>query len=398
MEIKKNINCDVLVVGAGAAGCAAAITAAENGCSTLLIDQAATLGGTYSAAKLNTVCGIYLNNPDNKNPQILSSRFIECWLSKVNEHDKSFMPCREGRLYTAPCRSELMIIILSELIAEQSARLTYLPHTTLNSVIHAANKITEVSATLARGQSLTIIPKTVIDCSGSGAAITERQKPLEATTAHDVDILAALPFILTNCQYSELLSLKTAYELSKLVKQHRCPHYWRFLVLRQGDNHNINGWFNFPLPAFNSAIEAKSEIYSMVEFLGEHLSEFKSAQVSWCGDEICRRDAPVIDGVNCLTATDIMMGKKQSDAMLCGSWPIELWAVRKGQQLIYPPINDCYNIPDGCLSSVTYANLFAAGKGISATHEAQAAIRVTGLAFATGERAAMLACKVIKNI
>jgi hypothetical protein len=422
----KNINCDVLVVGAGAAGCAAAITAAENGCSTLLIDKSATIGGTYTTARLNSVCGLYLNYSATHGGKLLASRFIERWLDRVNAHDKSFMPCREGRVYTAPCSSELMTIVLSELVAEQSTHLTYLPNTTLNSVIYSANKITEVSSTMAEGQKLTIMPKTVIDCSGSGAVIAKTASPerltsnIEHSTSNkakqqlkysrshncggrkslelaisnsDIGILAAVPFTLTNCQYSEMLSLKTTYELFQFAKQNSCPHYWRFVVLRQGDNANeINGWFNFSPELFNSLTEVKAEISSMVDLLRKHLVELKFARVSWSGAEICRRDAPVINGVDTLTVDDIINGTKQLEATLRGSWPSELWDTEHGQQLIYPPNNDYYNIPDGCFKSCSYSNLFAAGKGASATPEAQAAIRVTGLAFATGERAAILAC------
>ncbi|MCF6174863.1 MAG: FAD-dependent oxidoreductase [Victivallaceae bacterium] len=397
-------NCDVLVVGAGAAGCAAAVTAAENCCSTLLIDRCSSLGGTYRAARLNTVCGLYLSHADDNTLKILPSKFIERWLSRVQTHDKSFMPRRAGRLYTAPCNSELMTVVLVEAIAEQSKHLTYLPSMELNSVTLAGNSITELNAVMADGNILTIRPKTVIDCSGSGAIIKYCQhaehggrKSLEPRMYNsDMSTLAAIHFTLDNCQYSEMLSLKTTYELSCLAKESGCPAYWRFVVLRNGENNNeINGWFNFPSKLFNSAVEVKTEICSMFELLRERMIEFKSTQLRWSGDEICLRDAPVIDGMNCLTAADIINGIKQADATLCGSWPIELWDVTKGQQLIYPPINDYYNITDDCLKSAFCSNLFAAGKGVAATPEAQAAIRVTGLAFATGERAAMLASKFL---
>ena len=422
------VNCDILIVGAGAAGCAAAITAAENGCSTLLIDRHSCLGGTYRTAKLNTVCGLYLNQADDNTPKIVPSRFIKRWLSRVQVHNKSFQPRREGLVYTAPCSSELMTTVLAEAVTEQSEQLTYLPNTELNSVTFVDNIITEVNA-VTNSKILTIRPKTVIDCSGSGVVITktasserrtsniehstsnkEKQQPkhckshkhgggkyLEPVTSNsDAGILAAVPFTLTNCQYSEMLSLKTTYELSKLAKQDSCPNYWRFVVLRQDANANeINGWFNFPPELFNSAAEVNVEICSMVDLLRKYLVELKSARISWSGTEICHRDAPVIDGMDMLTADNIINGTKQPDAVLSGCWPIEFWHGKNGQQLSYPPVNDYYTIPDDCLRSALCSNLFAAGKGVSATLEAQAAIRVTGLAFATGERAALLAIKLL---
>ena len=50
---------DILVVGAGAAGVAAAVTAARLGRTTLLLDQHAAAGGTGGFSGLTTLCGLY---------------------------------------------------------------------------------------------------------------------------------------------------------------------------------------------------------------------------------------------------------------------------------------------------------------------------------------------------
>src|SRR5688572_23490228 len=50
--------CDVLIVGAGSAGCAVAIAAGEMGAKTILADRYGFLGGT-STAVLDTFYGFY---------------------------------------------------------------------------------------------------------------------------------------------------------------------------------------------------------------------------------------------------------------------------------------------------------------------------------------------------
>ena len=52
-------SCDVLVVGGGAAGVAAALGAARAGADTRLIERYGFLGGMATAAMVGTVCGLY---------------------------------------------------------------------------------------------------------------------------------------------------------------------------------------------------------------------------------------------------------------------------------------------------------------------------------------------------
>ena len=50
---------DIAVVGSGAAGIAAAVCAAREGCSTLLLDSRHAAGGTGGFSGLTTLCGLH---------------------------------------------------------------------------------------------------------------------------------------------------------------------------------------------------------------------------------------------------------------------------------------------------------------------------------------------------
>src|SRR5881398_1771650 len=50
---------DIAVVGSGAAGIAAAVSAARAGCATLLLDHRASAGGTGAFSGLTTLCGLF---------------------------------------------------------------------------------------------------------------------------------------------------------------------------------------------------------------------------------------------------------------------------------------------------------------------------------------------------
>src|SRR5215208_1132621 len=55
---------DVLVVGGGTSGCAAAVAAARRGARTLLLDRYGFLGGTATAAMVGCLCGPYTCSPN----------------------------------------------------------------------------------------------------------------------------------------------------------------------------------------------------------------------------------------------------------------------------------------------------------------------------------------------
>ena len=51
---------DVVVIGGGTAGLAAACAAADAGAQTVLVERLGFLGGLATAAFVNTICGLYL--------------------------------------------------------------------------------------------------------------------------------------------------------------------------------------------------------------------------------------------------------------------------------------------------------------------------------------------------
>ena len=53
------MKCDVLVLGGGAAGLAAAVTASRMGAHTVLIERHGALGGMATAALVHSICGLY---------------------------------------------------------------------------------------------------------------------------------------------------------------------------------------------------------------------------------------------------------------------------------------------------------------------------------------------------
>ena len=56
---RDTVSYDVVVVGGGAAGLAAAVAAGERGARTALVERYGFLGGMATAGMVSTICGLY---------------------------------------------------------------------------------------------------------------------------------------------------------------------------------------------------------------------------------------------------------------------------------------------------------------------------------------------------
>jgi ribulose 1,5-bisphosphate synthetase/thiazole synthase len=99
------ITVDVLVVGAGSAGVAAAVAAAEEGAATLLVEASGAVGGTLSGQLLEHSAGfhdVHSNQVIAGFGQRLVDRLVEAGASPVYRYADSVKPCR-----TVSCRSSV---------------------------------------------------------------------------------------------------------------------------------------------------------------------------------------------------------------------------------------------------------------------------------------------------
>ena len=73
-----SVQCDVLVVGGGVSGIAAAVGASRAGAKVALIEKYGFLGGMATAGMVSTVCGAYLHSAEGK-ARFVSQGFVkEC--------------------------------------------------------------------------------------------------------------------------------------------------------------------------------------------------------------------------------------------------------------------------------------------------------------------------------
>jgi hypothetical protein len=127
---------------------------------------------------------------------------------------------------------------------------------------------------------------------------------------------------------------------------------------------------------------ARKHAECVASFLRERDAFAQSRVAAW-PRRIGVREAAHVVGREMLGTEAVRAGRPHPDAVARSSWPIELWHDHRRAAFEYPA-GTC-DVPLGALVSASHPRLGAAGRCLSASHEALGALRVLGTALATGE-------------
>ena len=144
---------DVLVIGAGPAGFSAAINAAKQGATTILIDQAGDVGGVATTGMMSHWTGN------------TSGGFYEELLDKSSDLSDSSEPLGINRNYRQIINTEKLKTVMLQMLMEAGVNLQL--YTFASEAITHNNCIKGVIVESKSGREA-ILAKIVIDASGDG--------------------------------------------------------------------------------------------------------------------------------------------------------------------------------------------------------------------------------------
>ncbi|MFH0917535.1 MAG: FAD-dependent oxidoreductase [Candidatus Omnitrophota bacterium] len=380
----KEIYSDVLVVGAGISGIAAAISASRSGGKTILIEKNSSPGGIAISDQHRYICGLYPKNTG-------IAREIIGGLQKLSPENQFI---RMGKLSAFYYRPESLKLVLHKLLRQEN-NLKVFYNCKIIKVKKNKNSIVSLEATKNLGSvqnqepNLKFAPRVVIDASGQGNVI-KLSKAKYLLTPLASRQLSGFTFQLRGLRNaSDLLAIKVPYYLSLAVKQKRLPAYFKFTNFAYGATKN-SGIIKVNLPPKNTprGKQVVKKITALVHaYLRKTLPEFKNTRLGWVSSGIHEREGLRLYGGHILTEQNVLSARKFPDAIAKGYWPIEFWHPLKGPQIKYLKTGEFYEIPLRCLKSKNIVNLLATGKCISATSVALASSRVTGTCIYLGEAA-----------
>jgi hypothetical protein len=181
-------------------------------------------------------------------------------------------------------------------------------------------------------------------------------------------------------QRAQAAGLSIPTERTILITGLRVGEVWVNMTRVQG----VDG--TDPRSLSDGEVEAQRQIGEIHRYLVKYVPGFDKAHLTKVAPFLGIRETRRIVGQYVLNRDDILSCRRFEDAIAVASYPIDLHRPNDtGCTLEW--CGDCYDIPYRCLLPQKIDGLLVAGRCISTTHEAMAAIRVMSTCMATGEAA-----------
>jgi FAD dependent oxidoreductase len=393
----RRFSCDVLVIGGGVAGSAAAISAARCGARTLLVEKEAYLGGAGYAGMFQYVCGLYLNGTAAPSDTLNEGLTREI-ARKLLQASPGRTIRKAGRVYLLPYDRDELAALLGSLCSGES-RLELLRNCTATAAETRSGELISVT-TSGPGGEQSITAAMVVDCSGSGAIAAMTGAEVELSSPGERQLAGYVVRVKGLKNRGEGLPIEVPYRLALAVNGEKLPPLLRFTTFTPGDAAD-EGFCKLSLdgeagPGRDE--RAHLDASAMLACLAGEIPTFRDAVIVGSSLTVLDREGGRVSGHYTLTRDDILNAQKFPDGVVKNAWPIELWDRSKGTVYAYVPRDDYYEIPFRCLMVKGVGNLLTAGRCISVTREALGSTRVMGACMALGEQAGRSAAyRVLKG-
>ena len=385
---------DLIVVGGGQAGCAAALAAARDGLSVLLVEASGALGGSATNCLVNPFMPYTTKVEENGEKRLLAlSAGIFAEISKALDEDGVFSDPKESATFN----EESLKVILDRKMAEAGVRVLF--HATLCGVRSDGRRLVSVSVATVGGV-LSFEAATFVDATGDATLAAYAGVPFRLGRPAD-SLCQPMTLCFRICNVDTEAAWKSWKDIQALYKKlqaegkiknprenvlifpTRIPGILHFNTTRVV-KHN-------PTDAFSvSEAEAiaREQVVEMVRFLKENFPAFKNASLVSTAASIGVRESRMVEARHVLTQEELVAGTHFEDGIAAGNYDIDIHSPDgSGTSHYYFPDGVYYTIPYRCLLPKNFDNLLVAGRCIGATHEAQASVRIMPICICLGETA-----------
>ncbi len=412
----ERVTTDVLVVGGGAAGLAAACTAARQGLKVTLLERYGFCGGAAVAGLSGTICGLYLARPGAAGkPEKIVFGFVDEFISAMNGRGGLTGPVRYGDTYTLVHEPLAWRETGDELLQRHGVQVIY--HATVIGVhMEGGERVEGVRAFTKQG-AIDIRAQVTIDASGDAdvfamaglptnvGADGKVQNPTMIFRMGNVDVERFLATYGSDAIMPE--SVSKAILAANAAGTYELPRAKAFLFPTPRENELLcnctrvigrDGRELNPLVAADlteAEIEGRRQARQYWAFFRANLAGCESATLNDTGVQVGVRQTRQIAGIDTLQNQDVETGRKRTDAIARSAWPIELHSGSKPRlSWLY---ENHYDIPLGCFIPRQGESLLATGRCLSAQHEAMASARVTAQCFSYGHAMGHAAALSVKE-
>jgi hypothetical protein len=397
-----DLQCDVLVIGGGAAGVATAVTARRQGLKVVLLERYGFCGGGAVAGLSGTVCGMYLaTDRVAAKPEPVVFGFAQEFCKLLEERGGLGAPLRYGKTWTRVHDPLVWRDAADALLSETGVHVIY--HAVATRVLLDGNERTEGVTAWTKQGPLTIRAHVTVDASGDADLVA--MAGLDSFVGDEGRVQN--PTMIFRLQGVDVARFTAAYgddtimgaAISALLHERHLAgdnlprsKIWLFPTTRPGellcnctritgtDGRELNPLF---YDDFTEAeLNGRRQVHAYARFLREYVAGCENAFINDTGVQVGVRQTRQVEGVSKLMNADVVSARKFSAGIARSPWPIELHAGAKPK--VEWVLDDYYEVPYGCFVPSRGEGLLVAGRCLSAEHEAVASARVTAQCFSYG--------------
>lgn len=382
---------DVVVVGGGSAGVAAAVGAARTGARTLLVERYGFLGGAATHSAVLAYCGLFAQGGDV--PRGIVGGVADSLLANMRTLgiDTSARRSYSGN-WVVPLNNEAVKIGLDMAVAEAGVELRL--HTRLIAAAAAQGRAHSIIVADHLG-AREILAGALVDASGDcnlayacgaeGAAGREAGKPttpgsypirVGGVPPHVPIDKAALAAAVASAQPNlGRASLRKGGGI--MTRLPGTDDLWWLVIDVVTDG--LSG-----RDMSIGEMDGRRLAWQAVAALRNVAPGFERANVAGTGPQIGIRETRHVTTREPVLEVDAAAGRLRNDGVGCAGWPME---IHHGPgQTEYRSIGGYgyFHVPLGSLRAEALDNLWLGGRTIGADPAAYASVRVMGTAFATG--------------
>lgn len=425
-RIEKTNTYDVVVCGAGSAGVVAAISAARNGARVVLVERNGEVGGTATSALVGPFMTCF--TPDGRR-QIVGGIFDEI-IRKLEKKGGAIHPSRTGLVSdygcfishrhnnVTPFSPGLMTIVMADMLHE--AGVTVLVNNVIVDAVMDDERRTVKGVVTYDGEVFReFIADVVIDATGD--AVVSKKAGVSCLQGSPKDPKDVQPMTLFFWIYNaddkkinDYLDCNPDMKYqpyNAMIEADRASGRFPIPRSKIGLYHMVNEgeWRlnttrlqGFDPTDPDSLSNAYFEGLKQVEFLLDYFRKcpgLENARLGQIGNMMGIRESRRIVGEYVLKKEDLMNAEPFEDVIALCSYPVDMHPSKGNVIGLNEKLSvaDVYGIPYRVMVPEIVDNLLVAGRCISATREALAAVRIMPCVMAMGEAAGVAAAMSVKG-